>query len=100
MGFISHSSAWRLAALIAFFFAGQAQADTTTLDGARITAADREPHNWLAHGRTYSEQRFSPLNSINTSTVKDLSLAWYWDTGTTRGLEATPIVVAHRGTGT
>ena len=93
MGFISHSSAWRLAALIAFFFAGQAQADTTTLDGARITAADREPHNWLAHGRTYSEQRFSPLDSIRDANVGSLGLAWYYDTGTDRGLEASPVIV-------
>ena len=32
------------------------------LDGARIVAADSEPQNWLAHGRTYSGQRFSPLS--------------------------------------
>ena len=69
------------------------RAATADVNGARIRGADGEPGNWLAHGRDYREQRFSPLNSINTSTVKDLSLAWYWDTGTTRGLEATPIVV-------
>lgn len=58
---------------------------------SRIIAA--EPQNWLAHGRTYDEQRFSPLDTINTKTVGDLSLAWYFDTNTTRGLEATPIIV-------
>ena len=26
---------------------------------ARIIAADNEPGNWLSHGRTYDEQRFS-----------------------------------------
>tara|TARA_A100001037_G_scaffold302002_1_gene332711 strand:- start:12210 stop:14462 length:2253 start_codon:yes stop_codon:yes gene_type:complete len=66
---------------------------TTSLDGARIINADSEPGNWLAHGRTYDEQRHSPLQDINTDTVADLDLAWHWDTGTTRGLEATPIVV-------
>jgi quinohemoprotein ethanol dehydrogenase len=64
---------------------------TAGIDGARIQAP--EPGNWLSHGRTYDEQRHSPLTSINDETVADLGLAWHWDTGTRRGLEATPIVV-------
>src|SRR6056297_3435087 len=66
---------------------------TASLDGERIINADSEPGNWLAHGRTYDEARFSPLTAIDEESVDDLGLAWYWDTGTTRGLEATPIVV-------
>ncbi|MCR9277857.1 MAG: PQQ-dependent dehydrogenase, methanol/ethanol family [Pseudomonadaceae bacterium] len=67
---------------------------TATINGTRIqAAASSEPGNWLAHGRTYDEQRYSPLKQINTETASDLGLAWYWDTGTTRGLESTPIVV-------
>ena len=38
------------------------------VDAARLTAADKEPGNWMSHGRTYSEQRFSPLDKINTAT--------------------------------
>ena len=34
------------------------------VDGSRIVQADQEPGNWLTHGRTYSEQRFSPLDQI------------------------------------
>ena len=64
---------------------------TGSLDGARIQK--EETTNWLAHGRTYDEQRFSPLDQINADTVGDLGLAWYFDTGTDRGLEASPIVV-------
>ncbi len=64
-----------------------------SLDTARIIAADKEPGNWLSHGRTYSEQRYSPLKAINAETVKDLGLAWSVDLGTRRGVEATPIVV-------
>ncbi|MEQ8484307.1 MAG: PQQ-dependent dehydrogenase, methanol/ethanol family [Pseudomonadales bacterium] len=76
---------------------GDAQAErlraaTASIDGARIAAADREPGNWLAHGRTYDEQRYSPLKSINAGNVAELGLAWHWDTGTTRGLESTPLV--------
>ena len=60
---------------------------------ARIVAADDEPQNWLAHGRSYDEQRFSPLTQINAQNVAELGLAWYLDLGTHRGLEATPLVV-------
>ena len=63
------------------------------VDGERIVNADAEPGNWMSTGRTYDEQRFSPLDAIDTETVQDLGLAWYWNTGTVRGLEATPIVV-------
>jgi quinohemoprotein ethanol dehydrogenase len=49
--------------------------------------------NWLRHGRTYSEQRFSPLDGINAVNVNQLGLAWWTDMGTDRGMEATPIVV-------
>jgi len=63
------------------------------IDGARIAAADSEPGNWLSHGRTYDEQRFSPLDQINDGNIGELALAWSLDTATTRGLEATPIVV-------
>ncbi len=73
--------------------ADRARTVTQTLDTARITAADKEPGNWLSHGRTYSEQRYSPLKKINTETVSDLGLAWSVDLGTKRGVEATPIVV-------
>jgi PQQ-dependent dehydrogenase (methanol/ethanol family) len=63
------------------------------VDGARIAAADAEPGNWMTHGRTYSEQRFSPLEQIGRGNVADLGLAWSYDLGSTRGVEATPIVV-------
>ncbi len=63
------------------------------IDDERIANADAEPGNWLAHGRTWSEQRYSPLDQINASNVGGLSLAWYADLDTTRGQEATPIVV-------
>jgi alcohol dehydrogenase (cytochrome c)/quinohemoprotein ethanol dehydrogenase len=45
------------------------------------------------HGRTYDEQRFSPLTAIQTDNVKDLGLSWFVDLDTHRGQEATPLVV-------
>ena len=66
------------------------------VDGARIAAADDEPGQRLSHGRTYDEQRFSPLDQINADNVDQLGLAWFYDTGQQRGHEATPIVVDGR----
>ena len=63
------------------------------VNGDRIVKADSEPENWLAHGRTYGEQRFSPLKEISVDNVKELGLAWSYDTDTVRGLESSPIVV-------
>ena len=63
------------------------------IDDERIMSAESEPGNWLAYGRTFEEQRFSPLKQINKDTVSELGLAWYKDMGTNRAQEATPIVV-------
>jgi quinohemoprotein ethanol dehydrogenase len=68
-------------------------ADPAAVNGARLTAADSEPGQWMSHGRTYDEQRFSPLDKITTANVKDLGLAWFVDLDTNRGQEATPLVV-------
>ena len=63
------------------------------VDAKRVSNADAEPENWLVHGRTASEQRFSPLTQINDSNVEQLGLAWYYDLDTSRGQQASPIVV-------
>lgn len=63
------------------------------VDAARLTTAATDTDNWLAHGRTYSEQRFSPLRRIDTSNVKELGLAWWYEMKTDRGVEATPLVI-------
>ena len=69
------------------------QATVAAVDMQRIINADSEPGNWMSHGRTYSEQRFSPLKQINDGNVGDLGMAWHIDLDTHRGQEATPIVV-------
>jgi PQQ-dependent dehydrogenase (methanol/ethanol family) len=63
------------------------------VDQARLEAADSDPGNWMSHGRTYSEQRYSPLDKVNAGNVKDLGLAWSFELATNRGVETTPIVV-------
>ena len=63
------------------------------VNAKRLANADAEPENWLAHGRTNDEQRFSPLKQISSDNVAALGLDWYFDFPTRRGMEATPIVV-------
>jgi quinohemoprotein ethanol dehydrogenase len=59
----------------------------------RLLAADSEPGQWLSHGRTYDEQRFSPLAQIDTTNVNELGLAWYADLKIGRAQEATPLFI-------
>ena len=75
--------------------AGQVEEATSTgpeagVTEARIIAADEG--EWLSHGRTYDEQRFSPLKQINSDNVDRLGLAWSYRLPTSRGTEATPLV--------
>jgi len=63
------------------------------VDAARMNNADRDAANWLSYGRTYSEQRFSPLTRITADNAKQLGLAWFADLDTNRGQEATPLVI-------
>ena len=63
------------------------------VDDARLVAGAPDGADWLSYGRTYDEQRFSPLTQVNDATVGTLGLAWAADLDTARGQEATPIVV-------
>ncbi|MDQ0462684.1 PQQ-dependent dehydrogenase (methanol/ethanol family) [Caulobacter ginsengisoli] len=62
------------------------------VDGAAIINADANPGEWLSHGRTYNEQRYSPLDRINAGNVAKLGLAWSFDLPEDRGVEATPLM--------
>ena len=62
------------------------------VDDARLAAAAADPANWLTHGRTWGEQRFSPLDQVNEGNVAQLAPAWVYATRETRGHEATPLV--------
>lgn len=71
------------------------------LDYERILNARREPHNWLTYYGAYNGQRYSPLDQINTDSVKRVVPAWVFQAGTTGliagastySFEAAPIVV-------
>ena len=63
------------------------------IDPARLRAADSEPQNWFTLGRDQNQTYYSPLAKIDASNVSRLGFAWAYNLGTTRGQEATPIVV-------
>jgi len=85
------------ALLISLFCAGTgsatAGAPPASVDAARLENSERDGANWLSYGRTYSEQRYSPLARISADNAKRLGLAWYADLDTDRGQEATPLVI-------
>jgi PQQ-dependent dehydrogenase (methanol/ethanol family) len=60
---------------------------------AQLLAADGDMDNWRLYGRTYDNQRFSPLTGITRENVKTLSLVTMIHTGIVNSFEATPIVV-------
>jgi len=61
------------------------------VDHARLMRA--EAGQWMSVGRTYDEQRFSPLDQINEKTVSRLGLAWSIEIDTDRGMESSPLVI-------
>jgi len=80
--------------LIGAAFAPPAHAATpTVIDRKVLLAAPENRTDWLTHGRTYDEQRFSPLEQINAANVQKLGLAWFADLDTMRGQEGTPLVI-------
>src|SRR5213593_144606 len=59
----------------------------------RIRQADSEPGNWLTYSGSYSAQRYSRLNQINSRNVGRLRAAWVYQVKATDALETTPLVV-------
>ena len=78
--------------VLALILAAQAAPAATKVDGAAI-ADEQQAANWLSYGRTYSEQRFSPLADINDANVAGLKPSWFLDLPLDRTLLATPLVV-------
>jgi quinohemoprotein ethanol dehydrogenase len=63
------------------------------IDDKALQNVESRPGQWLSHGRDAGETRFSPLVEIDADNVGNLGLAWSYETGTSRGLEATPLIV-------
>jgi alcohol dehydrogenase (cytochrome c) len=79
------------AILLVFFLA------VTTLPAQitynRLLHAKEEPQNWLTYWGDYSAIRHRTLDQINTKNVKDLRLAWMYQTGRAGVNETVPLVI-------
>ncbi len=69
------------------------RAVTRAVDDDALVNAERRPGDWLTHGRSYREERYSALDQINRENLDQLGLAWTIELGTKRGLQSTPLVV-------
>jgi quinohemoprotein ethanol dehydrogenase len=81
-----------LLALTACSTTADAPSPRTLVDDAALTA-NTTGENWLAYGRLYNEQRYSPLANISDATISGLGVDWYLDLPNSRSLLGTPLVV-------
>lgn len=49
--------------------------------------------DWPVSGGQSADDHYSPLSQINRTNVKDLAIAWKYDSGETGGMETSPIIV-------
>src|SRR5580658_9859644 len=63
-----------------------------SVDDAEL-AAEKNGIDWPAYGRTFSEQRFSPLDQINRQTVSRLGLAWSLELPDVWNVSSAPVAV-------
>ncbi len=73
--------------------AARIRAATGAVDGAFIQANAAKTGDWPSYGLDYAESRFSKLKQIDSGNVKQLGLVWSYNLESTRGVEATPLVV-------
>jgi PQQ-dependent dehydrogenase (methanol/ethanol family) len=72
--------------------------------GAAMAASDSEqfqrfkdPNQWGAPAGNLNLTRYSPLQNINLSNVKELQMVWSQSSGTLRGHEGQPLVIENVG---
>ena len=66
---------------------------TSTLILAVNAGAQHEKRDWAVWGGGPENQHYSPLLQINKSNVKQLQVAWSFDTGESGGLQTSPLEV-------
>ncbi|MEO6291698.1 MAG: PQQ-dependent dehydrogenase, methanol/ethanol family [Burkholderiaceae bacterium] len=68
-------------------------AQAQKVDGKFMRTNAAKTTDWPSYGLDYAETRFSKLKQINTGNVKEMGLVWSYNLESTRGVEATPLVV-------
>ncbi|HEY5212564.1 MAG TPA: c-type cytochrome [Acidobacteriaceae bacterium] len=76
---------------------GAAAYDSNHLHVHAATArtSKKSSQGWQVYGGQDAQDHYSGLSQINRSNVKDLVVAWKYDTGEKGNLETNPIVVGH-----
>lgn len=64
-----------------------------TLVLALSLSASAQSHDWPIYGGTAENNRYSTLDQINRKNVKELAVAWSYDTGESGVLQTSPIEV-------
>src|SRR5277367_4458519 len=57
------------------------------------SAEDKPQADWPVYGGQLAQNHYSPLGQINRDNVKDLQVAWTFDTGEKGGFQSSPIIV-------
>jgi PQQ-dependent dehydrogenase (methanol/ethanol family) len=68
-------------------------ANVTPVTQAMLNAADKNATNFLLTNGNYAQTRFHPAKQINQKNVKNLHVAWIYQTDVKESLETSPIVV-------
>jgi alcohol dehydrogenase (cytochrome c) len=68
-------------------------ADAPAVSAQRLVQSDKEPQNWLSYGGNYAAWRYSALDAIDRTNIKQLAPVWTFQTGKTDGgFSCTPLV--------
>ena len=68
-------------------------AGAAAVDQERLLKGTDDPHQWSLYGGSYNEQRFSPLEAINSKNVSNLGLAWFADYDTNQNQHGSPLYI-------
>src|SRR5258708_36074449 len=83
-----------LASNLLFFFLFYPSGTSLLLPAAGpISVAPNENHDWAVWGGGSENSHYSPLAQINRANVKQLEVAWSFDTGEEAGLQTSPSIV-------
>jgi quinohemoprotein ethanol dehydrogenase len=69
------------------------RAVTSAVDSTSIKANTAASVDWPTVGLDYAETRFSKLSQITSDNARGLGLVWSYSLDSSRGVEATPVVV-------
>jgi quinoprotein glucose dehydrogenase len=84
-----------LASLVLFpaVLFSQSGSESFSVAGFSRAGIQSANQSWAVYGGDPENTHYSPLTQINRENVKDLRVAWAYDTGETGGLEASPLIV-------